>query len=185
MRELIRWVGKVLGRRRKTPVNTVSSRESEQQQQQHDVPQSPGKIKRREVSWTLTKKLDASAGPGEIKRREVVLDHQVSPEEIESREVELGLRVRLLSLQLFPNGGATDIDFVTLFRIAVGTAIAWSGSCCAMLGGHCLNILSFWRRSTAALVFRVGARLESSLFSPPLRPRRSVDVKQLYATLIS
>ena len=28
--------------------------------------------------------------PGEIKRREVVLDPQVSPEEIKSREVELG-----------------------------------------------------------------------------------------------
>ena len=52
--------------------------------------QSPGEIKRREVSWTLTKKLHAFAGPGEIKRREVVLDHQVSPEEIKSREVELG-----------------------------------------------------------------------------------------------
>ena len=34
--------------------------------------QSPAEIKRREVSWTLTKKLDASAGPGEIKRKEVV-----------------------------------------------------------------------------------------------------------------
>ena len=52
--------------------------------------QSPGKIKRREVSWTFTKKLDSFAGPGEIKRREVVLDPQESPEEIESREVELG-----------------------------------------------------------------------------------------------
>ena len=50
---------------------------------------SPGEIKRREVSWTLTKKLDAFAGPGEIKRREMVLDPQVSPEEINSREVEL------------------------------------------------------------------------------------------------
>ena len=37
--------------------------------------QSPGEIKRREVSWTLTKKIAASAGPGEIKRREVVLTH--------------------------------------------------------------------------------------------------------------
>ena len=54
--------------------------------------QSPGEIKRREGSWTLTKKLDAFAGPGEIKRKEVVLDPQVSPEEIKSREVELGLR---------------------------------------------------------------------------------------------
>ena len=32
---------------------------------------------------------DAFAGPGEIKRREVVLDPQVSPEEIKNREVEL------------------------------------------------------------------------------------------------
>ena len=52
--------------------------------------QSPGEIKRREVSWTLTKKLDTFAGPGETKRREVVLDPQVSPKEIKSREVELG-----------------------------------------------------------------------------------------------
>ena len=51
------------------------------------------------MSWTLTKKLDASAGPGEIKRREVVLDPQASPEEIKSREVELGWRVGLLSMQ--------------------------------------------------------------------------------------
>ena len=42
------------------------------------------------MSWTLTKKLDTFAGPGEIKRREVVLDPQVSSEEIKSREVELG-----------------------------------------------------------------------------------------------
>ena len=50
--------------------------------------QSPGEIQWREVSWTLKKKLDSLAGPGEIKRREVVLDPQVSPEEIKSREVE-------------------------------------------------------------------------------------------------
>ena len=54
----------------------------------------------------------------------MVLDPQVSSEEIKSREVELGLKVGLLLLQLFPNGGATDIVFVTLFCIAVGTAIA-------------------------------------------------------------
>ena len=86
--------------------------------------QSPGEIKRREVSWTLTKKLDTFADPGEIKRREVVLDPQVSPEEIKSREVELGLKVGLLLPQLFLNSGATDIVFVTLFRTAVETAIA-------------------------------------------------------------
>ena len=53
-------------------------------------PQCPGEIKKKEVSWTLKKKLDTFAGPGEIKRREVVLDPRVSPEEIKSREVELG-----------------------------------------------------------------------------------------------
>ena len=70
----------------------------------------------------------------------------------------------LPSLQLFPNGGATDIVFVTLFCIAVGTAIAWYGGRCAMPDRHCPNILLFWRRSTAALVFRVGAWFEVSLF---------------------
>ena len=50
----------------------------------------PGQIKRREVSWTLVKKLDTFSGQGEIKRREVVLDPQVSPKEIKSRKVELG-----------------------------------------------------------------------------------------------
>ena len=63
---------------------------------------------------------------------------QVSPEEIKNREVELGLRVGLLLLQLFPNGEATDIVFVTLFCIAVGTAIAWCGGRCAMPDGHFL-----------------------------------------------
>ena len=129
--------------------------------------QIPGEMKRREVSWTFRKKLDAFAGPGEIKRREVMLDPQVSPEDIKSREVELGLRVGLLSLQLFPNGGATDIVFVTLFRVTVVTAIAWCGGRCAMPDGHCLNILLFWRRSTASLVVRVGASFEVSLFFPP------------------
>ena len=147
----------------------------------------PGEIKRREMSWTLTKTLGVFAGPGEIKRRKVVLDPQVSPEEIKSMEVELGLRVGLLLLQLFPDGGAMDIVFVTLFCIAVGTAIAWYGSCCAMPSGHCRNILLFRRRSTAALVFRVGACLESSLFPlPPLSPSligllASVDFKQNYS----
>ena len=52
-----------------------------------------------------------------------VLDPQVSPEEIKSREVELRLRVGLLLLQLFPNGGATDIAFVTVLHSS------WDSSC--------------------------------------------------------
>ena len=94
-------------------------------------------------------------------------------------------RVGLLLLQLFPNGGDTDIVFVTLFCIAGGTAIAWCGGRCAMPDGHCLNILFFWRRSTAALVFRVGACFEVSLLSPFSHSSpsligllASVDVKQ-------
>ena len=112
-------------------------------------------------------------------------DPQVNPEEIKSREVELGLRVGLLLLQLFPNGGATDIVFVTLCRIAVHkhTAIAWYG---AMPDGHCLNILLFWRRSAAALVFRVGACLEILLFfsliARGIGHLASVDVKQYYSS---
>ena len=35
--------------------------------------------------------------------------------QVKSREVEPGLRVGLLLLQLFRIGGATDIVFVTLF----------------------------------------------------------------------
>ena len=100
---------------------------------------------------------------------ELVSHEEVIPEKIKTREVVLGLRVGLLLLQLFPNSGATDIVFVTLFCIAVGTAIAWCGGRCAMPDGHCLNILLFWRRSTGALVFC----FEVSLFCPPFpnRPR--------------
>ena len=45
---------------------------------------------------------------------ELDCQEEASPQEIKSREVELGLRVGLLLLQLFPNGGATDIVFVTV-----------------------------------------------------------------------
>ena len=76
------------------------------------------------MNWTLKKKLDTFAGPGEIKRREVVLVPQGSPEEIKSREVELGLKAGLLLPQSFFNSGATDIVFLTLFRTAVETATA-------------------------------------------------------------
>ena len=81
------------------------------------------------MSWTLTKKLAQKRSK--------------SPKDIKSREVVLGYRERdgLLLLQLFPNGGATDIVFMTLFCIAVGTAIAWCGGRCAMPDGHCLKNL--------------------------------------------
>ena len=120
------------------------------------TPQSAGKIKRREVSWTLTKKLAQKRSR--------------AGRWCWARERE---RVGLLLLQLFPNGRATDIVFVTLFCIAVGAAIAWCGGRCAMPDGHCLNILLFWRRATAAFVFRVRTCFKVQLFCPPFptRPR--------------
>ena len=75
------------------------------------------------MNWTLTKKLNTFAGPGENKK-EVVLDTQVSLQEIKNREVELDLKVGLPLYQLFFNSGATDIVFVTLFRTAVEIANA-------------------------------------------------------------
>ena len=85
-----------------------------------------------------------------------------------SREVDLGLRVGLLLLRLFPNGGATDIVFVTVPHSI------WDSNCVVRkllrnAGGHCLNTVLFWRRSTAALVF--GLAPVSSLYSSfPLSP---------------
>ena len=103
------------------------------------------------------------------------------------------VKYRLCPLSVFPDGRAADVVFVTLFWIAVGTAVAWYGSSCAMPGGHCLNILLFWRRSTAAwLVFRVGTCLEVSLFFPPshLSPSltsllTSVDVNNIQSFFLS
>ena len=72
---------------------------------------SPGEIKKREVSWTLTKKLDFHLRVQAIK--------------IKSREVELGSESwTCLLLQLFLNSCATDIVLVTLLRTAVETAIS-------------------------------------------------------------
>ena len=123
------------------------------------------------MNWTLTKKLDAFAGPGEIKTREVVLDPQVSPGEIKSMEVELGF-----CFSCFP---VAELRTLSLFciacsTIAIETAIAWCDGRCAMPDRHCFLLLLFWRRSPAALVFRVGACFEVSLLCPPFptRPRQ-------------
>ena len=64
-----------------------------------------------EVRWTLTKKLDQKRSR--------------AGRWCWTRERE---RAGLLLLQLFPNGGATDIVFVTVFCIAFGTAVARCGS---------------------------------------------------------
>ena len=52
--------------------------------------------------------------PGEIKRREVELDPQVSPEEVMSREVELGCESwTSFASSCSLNSSATDIVLVT------------------------------------------------------------------------
>ena len=56
---------------------------------------------------------------------------EASPEEIKSREVVLGYqreRVGLLLLQLFPNGRATDIVFVTVLHSSLESncVVLWS-----------------------------------------------------------
>ena len=123
---------------------------------------------------------------GQEEGGELDSQEEANPEEIKSREVVLGYRERAgLLLQLFPNGGATDTVLATLFCKAVGTAIAWCCGRCALSDGLCLNTMLFWRPSTAALVFRVGACFEVSLFCPPFplvpvpnRPSRLRGLKQ-------
>ena len=85
--------------------------------------------------------------------------------------MELGWKVGLLSLLQFPNGGATEIVFVTLFCVAVGTSIAWCGGhCAAMPDGHCLNTAVHCSRG-----LRVGACFTVSLFSRfPLKDKSKV-----------
>ena len=63
----------------------------------------------------------AIQGPGEIKRREVVLDPQVSPEEIRIRK--RSFKKNLFGHKLLLNSGATDTVLVTLAK-TVETAIA-------------------------------------------------------------
>ena len=116
--------------------------------------QSPGEIKRREVSWTLKKKL--------AQKRSRAGRWCWARERERERERELDF----FCFSCFPTAELQTLP-LWLFCIAVVTAIALCGGRCAMADEHCLNIPLFWRRSTAALVFWVGACFEVSLFCPP------------------
>ena len=59
---------------------------------------------------------------------------EISPEEIKSRRWCWAGELGLLSLQLFPNGGATDIVFVTLFRTTAQRVLGTF----ALFDEHCL-----------------------------------------------
>ena len=87
----------------------------------------------------------------------MVLDPQVSPEEIKSREVELGLTVGLLLRQSFLNSGATDIVFCDCSAQHLKQQLCSTLVATQWRGDTALTFLLFWRRSTASLVFRVAA----------------------------
>ena len=124
--------------------------------------------------WTISlvlSQLSSESRRDQEEGGELDFHEEVSPEEIKSREVELGWRVGLLLLQLFPNGGATDIVFVTLFCIAVGTA--WCGGRCAVLDRHSLTFCCSasgprqpWSSGLAPV-----SRFHSSVPLFPTRPR--------------
>ena len=111
----------------------------------------------------------------------------LSPEEIMSREVELGTHtLDCFRFRLFLNSSATDIVLVTLPSTAVETAIAQCISRCAVARGHRLNT-SIVLAAVHGLsgLFRAVSAVEPSLSRPlsPLSPSlishlASVDVKQ-------
>ena len=102
------------------------------------------------------------------------LDPQLCPEEIMSREVELG--------KLFVNSGATDSVLVTLSSTAVETAIAQCTSRWEMARGHRLNTSIVLVAVHGLSGFRSRAfTLSSPSYSVPVPNRghlASVDVKQ-------
>ena len=135
--------------------------------------QSRGEIKRREMRWTLSKKLLSFAGPGETKRKEVVLDPQVSPEEIKSREVELGSEswasfASVVTRQQCYGHCPCDRSAQQLKQQLYSTLVAtqWRGD-------TALTFWLFWRWSTASSVFRVGARGRTVTLSPPPPPLKA------------
>ena len=97
------------------------------------------------MSWTMRKKLDTFAGPGEIRRREVVLEPQVSPEEIKSREVELGSESWTSFASVLSQQQCSDNVLLTLLRTAVETANARYTTCNAMARGHDTLLAMQWR----------------------------------------
>ena len=87
-------------------------------------------------------------------------------------------RERVGLLQLFPNGGATGIVFVTLCCIAAGTAITWCSGRCAMPDGHCVVLAAvhgslglpgwrLFRGFTLLPPFSHSSPSLTGLFSPP------------------
>ena len=127
---------------------------------------SPGKIKRREVSLTLTKSWASICGS----RRDQ--EEGAGPSRELGRDQEQGGGVGLrkldnLLLQLFLNSCATDIVFVSLLCTAVETAISRVHN--LLRTGEVTTALAllFRRGSTASLVFCGSKRADDPLTPPP------------------
>ena len=125
--------------------------------------------------------------PGEIKRREVELDLQVSPEEIMSREVELGCKVGLLSLRVVRQqqcNGRCPCDSAQAQQLKQQLRSAQVAE--QMARGHRLNTsIVLAAVHDLSGLFRAVSAVEPSLFRPLpiLSPSlishlTSVDVKQ-------
>ena len=136
------------------------------------------------MSWTLTKKLAQKRS----KRREVswTLTKKLAQKRSRAGRWSWAWELDYFCYSCFPTAELRTLSKVaTLFCIAVGTATAWHGGRCAVPDRHCRNILLFWRRSTAALVFQADACFKVSLFFPPFSHSSpslfaSVDVKQQF-----
>ena len=111
--------------------------------------------------------------PGEIKRREVELDPQVSPEEIMSREMELGCE----SWIFFASGRVQRTLSLWLPTRQLKQQLRSALAAAQWRGDTALTLPSFWRRSTVSPVF-FGRYPRSSLHSLVLFPPVPVPNKQ-------
>ena len=117
---------------------------------------------------------------------------EASPEEIKSREVVLGYRERELELFCFSCFHTAERSYG---HCLCGFVLhsSWNSSCVVLWSlrnaGRTLNILLFWRQSTAALVFSIGACFKVSLFCPPFPlvpiPNCPSRLRGRYATKIN
>ena len=138
----------------------------------NEIKRVPGEIKR--VSGAIKRVPDEiKRVSSEIMRREVELDPQVSPEEIMSREVELGCE----SWTFFPSGCSSAAVQRTLSlwlcpaQQLKQLAIAQCTSRCAMARGHRLNT-SIVLAAVHGLsgLFRVVSAVEPSISRLPPPP---------------
>ena len=147
--------------------------------------QSPGEIKRREVSWTLTKKVQHFCGS----RWDQEEGGGVGPSGKPKRDLEQGGGAGLWKLDFFCFSCYSTAALRTLslwlcparqlkqqLRSSTLVATQWRGD-------TALTLPLFWRRSTAYLVFRVGARSRAGASSLDTRTGHSSKSVTLWTPL--